>query len=378
MGEFDANPVAFAERLMSLLEQGRFTATYKYALLLALLDVCVEHTQPDGRPPTAIATADLAEKVVELYWPHTVPYVPRSRPESGAVLRQNNQGQAEIVGLIERFRARFAPDRTATIATARHSQPEQFARLVANVEWKLAEMPLPRLQLVGQTETPFLYTLSWNRGVTRGSFAAGPRQIRLRPEAGVNLLRLAGLLRPIIQREWASWIARQRDNRKLIEDAHLDEFLFGVDRIALERIRSPLRELQGGVCFYCQRPLSAGRIEVDHFLPWSRIPDNGIENLIAACTACNNAKRNYLADGRHLERWRDRNESEASTLQEVAQANVWERAPERTLAIARSEYLALPGDVPLWTAPRVSTRAGSHAALVRRALAVTTPASSSR
>ena len=31
-----------SERLLNLLDQGKFTATYKYAALLALLDLCLE------------------------------------------------------------------------------------------------------------------------------------------------------------------------------------------------------------------------------------------------------------------------------------------------------------------------------------------------
>ena len=37
--EPDGGPIAFAERLLSLLDEGRFTATYKFAVLLALIDL---------------------------------------------------------------------------------------------------------------------------------------------------------------------------------------------------------------------------------------------------------------------------------------------------------------------------------------------------
>ena len=48
--------------------------TYKYAVLLALIDVCLEHTQNSGAPPEMVTTRQLADKVVELYWPHSVPF----------------------------------------------------------------------------------------------------------------------------------------------------------------------------------------------------------------------------------------------------------------------------------------------------------------
>ena len=34
--------IAFAERVLTLLDDGSFTATYKYAVLLGLTDLCLE------------------------------------------------------------------------------------------------------------------------------------------------------------------------------------------------------------------------------------------------------------------------------------------------------------------------------------------------
>jgi hypothetical protein len=66
--------VAFAEKVLELLEEGRYTATYKYAVLLALMDLCLERADRSGLPPSTVTTRELARRVVELYWPHTEPY----------------------------------------------------------------------------------------------------------------------------------------------------------------------------------------------------------------------------------------------------------------------------------------------------------------
>ena len=47
-----------------------------------------------------------------------------------------------------------------------------------------------------------------------------------------------------------------------------------------------LRELQDNRRFYCERRID-GQVEVDHFIPWARHPDNGIENLVVADQRCN-------------------------------------------------------------------------------------------
>ena len=45
-----AAAIRFAENALQLLEQGGFVATYKYAVLLGLMDLCLEGTSRDGVP----------------------------------------------------------------------------------------------------------------------------------------------------------------------------------------------------------------------------------------------------------------------------------------------------------------------------------------
>ena len=64
----------FAERLLEVIDSGRRTATYKLALLLALLDLCARRGGPDGRPPDVLYTRQIAERVAAIYWPQMMPY----------------------------------------------------------------------------------------------------------------------------------------------------------------------------------------------------------------------------------------------------------------------------------------------------------------
>ena len=154
-------PLALAERILELLDQGRFTATYKYAVLLALLDLCLENAARDGAAPDLLTTRQLAVKIVELYWPHT-------RPWATGALRQSSGpggGQAEIVAAIERFRAAAASDGSTPLAEALARAPARYRRLLDFVEWKLIEMPLPRLQTIGDESVTFLYAINWTLSV---------------------------------------------------------------------------------------------------------------------------------------------------------------------------------------------------------------------
>ena len=343
----DRGSIAFAEKFLQVLDEGAFTATYKYAVLLGLMDLCLTNATRSGAPPESVTTAQLADSVIAMYWPHAAPYIGN---HGGIVLRQNTGGQAEIVSVIRRFRDRHAPDPSATMARARGDAPVRFAQLLRSIEWKLVEMPLPRAQLVGEKIEPFIYRINWDTSILRQQFDHSDfdNRILFVDGAADHLVRLSGLLRPLVQRNWAAMVARL--NRESTDEPRLEEFLFGISRLPLNALRSPLRELQGNRCFYCGLPIR-GAADVDHFLPWARYPDNGIENLVAAHPACNNQKRDFIAAAEHVGNWVDRFRAASETarqLTSIASTAEWERHAERTLSVARAIYLRLPSDARLW------------------------------
>jgi 5-methylcytosine-specific restriction endonuclease McrA len=367
----DRGVVALAERILSLLDEGSFSSTYKYAVLLGLIDLCLEKTSNDGTPPDTIYPAELAEKVIALYWPHCRPY---AKDESGQVLRlkQNSGSQASIIKAIERFRARHAQDPSITLSRAKAELRAGYLELRDDVEWTLIEMPLPKLQRIGGPVRAFLYDISWDDNVRRGVVPLGAcerpvnfdNRILLRPGVGAGLVALNALIRPLIHRQWASMVARI--NR--LQEARLEEFLFGAERPSLEAVRQPLREAQDNRCFYCQQSIH-GPVEVDHFIPWARYPDNRIQNLVLADRGCNNDKRDHLAATELLDRWRRRNENGSSTLtqlEEIAQTVGWESGAATTMSVARGIYLGLPEGAHLWAGREVFTLMDPEA--MRRAL----------
>ena len=354
----ERGPIALAEKVLALLDEGRFTATYKYAVLLALIDLCLEKTSRSGEAPDTVVTRELAEKVLEIYWPHCVPYAAGSM---ATVLIQNAGrpgARARIVREIKEFRERVAPTPSSQLARARAAAPEAFERLVREVEWTLIEMPLPRLQQFAHGYDPFLYSIAWDRGVRKTPVSAYQRgersefdnRIQLMSGVGEHLVMLNGLLRPFIHREWARQVAQING----LEEARLEEFLFGAERIPLDAVRPGLREVQDDRCFYCDDRLGSGPRrgpEVDHFIPWARYPNNAVENLVVAHERCNGNKRDFLAAAAHVERWRDRLEpgsGMSGDLQALARSVDWESDRQRSVGVARGIYLHLPADVPLW------------------------------
>jgi len=345
--------IGFAEKILELLDEGRYTATYKYAVLLALIDLCLEGTQASGSAPDMVTTRQLAARVVELYWPHTVPFTIRT---PAAVLRQSTRGQAEIVTTIRSFRENHAPDPSAPYWQSRTAAPRAYDRLVDAVEWKLIEMPLPRLQQMGLEQREFIYRINWDAGIPRAVVAGYQRgqpgafdnRILLRVGVGEYFVQLAGLLRPLIQRRWAAMIAQVNE----LEQAQLETFLFGAVRTPTATIRAALWEIQQKRCFYCEsRIAEPTQGEVDHFVPWSRYPDDGLDNFVVADRRCNGSKSSSLAADAHLSRWTRRftvDSGEYRQLGELAVSTKWERRPDRSLSVARAIYPRLPGDARLW------------------------------
>ena len=85
-----------------------------------------------------------------------------SAHQAGAVnvLRQNVRGQPRRYPTSRRFgpgtrRIHPRPRREAGLRA-----PAAVERLTRRVEWKLIEMPLPRLQALGATADPFIYDIA--------------------------------------------------------------------------------------------------------------------------------------------------------------------------------------------------------------------------
>ena len=348
--------IALAERLLALLDRGAFTSTYKYAVVLALLDLCLEGADESGAPPTVLTTRQMAEKVIELYWPQARPW------SDGKVLRQSNGRPAKVLSLIEAFVGADRPRRKRSFSQARRSSPAAAESLLDHIEWVLIKMPLPKLQRVGSENRPVLYTIAWNddvrvepvrayqRSLRCGGDADGrfDNRIQLLSGVGEALVRLGGVLRPLLHREWARMVARL--NR--LDESRLEAFLFEPARRAVAHLAGPLRDIQDGRCFYCGEKVGA-KPQVDHVIPFARIPDHSLANLVLTDGQCNGNKRDHLPAVNHLRRLRARNQDDAGPLADIAERFHPEGfVPETTWNVVTALYARLPVGLDLWVGYR--------------------------
>jgi len=317
----------FLRRLQRLLNEGDFTATYKFALLNALADLSLEgETDSDGA--LRVPLAAVATKFIEYYWPQARPY--RATEREQFVLFQNAGQQAAIINALLDLQSKYP-----TLPLARASSA--WNGLVRRVARTVEQMPLWKLQTLGSDADEFLYRKS--------EYADGT--IRLLPGVPAAFRTLYGLVLDAVRGAWVRQINRIGANRLVLADSDLASFLFGSERRSLEAFARILHDHQRGRCLYCHRAIRSGG-DVDHFIAWSRYPVDLGHNLVLAHPRCNRDKRDFLAHPTHLENWYRSNVDKADELAQRLDAAKLLHDEERTCAIA-------------WWAYEQGEAAGAHA-----------------
>lgn len=281
----------FLRKLQRLFNEGQFTATYKFALLNALADLAVE-CDDDIDGAMTLSLDRVAEKFIELYWRHSLPY-PVAEAPADSLLLQNTKGQATILTHLYNIRQKHNLHTLAALRAHR-----EWPTIVRRTRQTLINMPLWRLQVISGQHENFLYPK------TESSL-----EIRLNPGIPYCLRNFHPLVLQLTRHHWLEFIRATPSNQPIIgNSADLELFLFGEERAALKQASEFLYDLQESQCFYCGRRIKDGA-QVDHFIPWSRYPRDLGFNFVLAHAKCNQDKRDTLASALHVERWLERNES---------------------------------------------------------------------
>jgi hypothetical protein len=295
--------IRFIANIERILSEGSFVATYKYALLVALVELAIERGDDSNRA-LALPIHAIADKFAELYWRQAAPYEADESSGLGLVLHQNQGKQASAILLLARLRNDLQA-RRSTLAEARRTA--EWTQLVRQMRSLVEKMPLWKLQRVGHEDIRFVYEPG-----------PDPGWVTLLPGVACHLRERAPLIRRLAQTEWLRFVLALKQNQPVLGRAvGLSEFLFGSSRAALSlKVSEPLRELQDGRCFYCQRSLPSAPA-VDHFIPWSRYPRDLAHNLVLTHGACNSRKSDLLGGEIYLERWAEFVSAHGSDLQQI-------------------------------------------------------------
>ncbi|MBB1276209.1 HNH endonuclease [Pseudoalteromonas sp. SR43-3] len=279
----------FIAYIQRMLVEGDFSATYKFALLHAIADVCVEQPLLSEQSQLVIELPTLADKLITLYWHHAMPFSSEHTGES-ALLKQNTGAQSKVISVLFECQQN-------NIRNFRQLKQSPFYKPTFNAAMAtLKTGPLWRLQILAKQEECFLYP-----------HTNSTQFITLNAGIASCFRRFYDLVVYLAKNAWLQKIQSIKHNQALIgPQSQLQEFLFGVDRNALTKAKPVLVELQSNTCFYCQKPMK-NDVEVDHFIPFARYANDLGHNFVAAHRACNNNKRDFLAAQQHRERWQNQN-----------------------------------------------------------------------
>ena len=291
----------FLGKLQRIFSESDFTATYKFALLIALADLAVELGADNGEE-LMVSIRQISERFIQMYWRQALPYGTGRSNTSPGILTQNNGVQAAVVSAIAAFRTQHG---AATPQLAR-TLPE-YQMLLGTVAKTVSAQPLNYLQNFGGITDAFLYE------------RAGAGKVKFKPGVAYCLRRFQPLVQQLARSHWVDHIKRNRRNADILGQADdLEDFLFSASRQSLLVMGQGLRKIDGAKCFYCTQALT--EVDVDHFVPFSQYPRDLAHNFVLAHPRCNRSKSDTLAAGPHLERWLERIGRHADALQEIGMA----------------------------------------------------------
>jgi hypothetical protein len=298
----------FLQRFQQLLQDSRYTTTYKFALLKAVCDATIE--LPEGEDEIPINA--LADRLISIYWTQARPYRGFDLNHGGSM-----RAPAKAIELAAEWRTQCKNQ------FAKLQSHEHITEARSDMRSVLLRNPLWRLQN-GAGES-FLYAID----------EANDR-IRVTPAARIAIRSLHALLSDMIESHWTRWI--QRRNPRIASEVSLRDHLFGIERPQLRKVIPRLLELQENRSFYSAERLDESVVHVDHFIPWSVSRHNAVGNLVL-CTAQENIRfSDSLKPLSVRQRWSHRNTERSSELKEIARETGLRWDPEATTAIADWAY----------------------------------------
>ena len=302
----------FLKKIRHLLDEGSFSSTYKYALLIALADLSVESGQDNGES-LELSVRDIAKKFIYQYWTHSKPY-------KGKTLFQNNGKQA------------------AVIHTTEFSFPNFESKVVTKVKSTVKGMPLWKLQRVHGEVDEFLYR---HRG--------NGNSITLLPGVMFCFRKFHDIIASMVRGEWVARVRSFKNNKGLLGFDQLNEYLFGSERSDLKPYVVLFKDLQQSKCFYCEKGIRSTP-HVDHFIPWSRYPHDLGHNFVLSHQSCNCSKSDMLASIEHLEKWVERNSLFSEQMEDYFIENTLHFNLDCSYAVAKWAYAqAADTESHLWT-----------------------------
>lgn len=335
--------------VLEILGRASMTGTNKLGLLLVLLDLAPETLQ-NNRP---IDRNELATRCLELHWEHGRPYGDLILRQSSAKKSRSDSTIADDTTIMQKVHELRNLLRDTAHGELQNQPLEVVRHKIGNTrsnkEWDNAlnksltqierdlwRNPVEKLQNLPGDPDEFL-------------FEHDGHEIRFLKGVAEQLTKFAGVLRPLVQFQFAELVARINREHLNSLDHDIHQHLFGQDRVMPpNELRTGLAELQGRKCIFTDKPLRHGRKSLDHVIPWSRIRLSHIENFVITTNSVNSSKADSLLGPNLIDRWLQHLDSKSKSIVSLAEKHDWPTDPDRVRGAALQMYQVLDPSVGVW------------------------------
>lgn len=333
--------------VLEILQRASMTSTNKLGLLLVLLDLA-----PEER---VIKKRRLATRLLELHWEHGRPYGNNKIFLRQSSVRKRRSDDSEstdttIMQEIENLRNLLKDNHKGPLQNKAYRVVSQelkgvnwigvwevaLERSLRRIEKNMWRNPVSRLQTLPGDPKPFLFTKNGDK-------------IKFLPNVAQGLTRFAGVLRPLIEFQFARSVENinREDLNSLSHD--IQTHLFGTVRIMPPyAIRNSMARIQNDKCPYTGADLEMKKRSLDHVIPWSRTRLSVIENFVMTTRSNNSKKKDSLLGPRLLRKWKGHLEKNYRELCKLAESKKWPTDIERVRKVALAIYQSVDPSTGVW------------------------------
>jgi len=320
------NSIKVIERILQL---GKKSSSYKYALLLGIIDYIVENPfEPSKNNFHFIPLFYIAKQYLAYYYPLVLEKIPQgtsSKTKLGIAVA------TDIDKFIIKNRAKnnfnFSIESSKSInllisfIDENNTLPECLIELLNEIKKKIIDQPLKAITNIQNEKESFFSIIT--KGVsfdqnyeTHRNNASGLQKkdykkihnwkdlleiektnILLSHQVFLELTNLRFWLRDVVIKRWFQESVKKYKIKNMNMITLLDYWKEVPERNSwiMKLYRQLYLDMKISTCFYCDEDLE-NNFHLDHFIPWSKFPVNSFWNLYPCCVKCNSKKQNIILE----------------------------------------------------------------------------------
>ena len=306
-----------------ILKFGKKQASYKFALLLGIVDYIVENPlEPSINNFHFIPLIYIAKQYLAYYFPlikENVPQGTSSNSNLGIAIANIIQDFINDNQKEKNFNFSIEPSESINLLISyidgNNPLPDSLLKTLYNIRKKIIEQPLKAITTILNEKVSFFSIISkgesFDSDFERHRIKADKLTLSyikkakiwddlleieiatlvLSHQEFIEISNLRFWLRDVIIKRWVQECVEKysADNVNMI--SLIDNWKKIPERDAgeIQLYRKLYTEMNYNSCFYCGKILESN-FQIDHFLPWSRYPVNRFWNLYPTCIKCNSTK----------------------------------------------------------------------------------------